>query len=91
VVQDHLGVLGILAFGILAEFDQVAGVEPGIGVAFKAARRPRQVDQQALKDGSPMSPGRPFEFAGVPDASQMSPGNFAQIPGFIGYVLDFRG
>jgi hypothetical protein len=50
VVEDHLRFALPMAFGLLAEVDEAARIEQGIGVALEPARVPRQVDQQAVED-----------------------------------------
>ena len=46
---DHLRFAPILAFRLLAEFDQQCRVEKGIGVALETARVPGQVYQKAVQ------------------------------------------
>lgn len=50
VIQEHLRFQRILAFGRFAQGQKAFGFEQGIGIAFQAARVPRQIDQQAIPD-----------------------------------------
>jgi hypothetical protein len=50
VVEDHLGFALVLALGELPEGDEVLGVQPCVGIPFKAAGGPRQVDQESIEN-----------------------------------------
>ena len=50
VVEDHLRFEPVAALRLLAELDQPLRVEQRVGVAFKTARIPRQVDQKPVQN-----------------------------------------
>src|SRR5438093_195398 len=50
VVQNHLRLQGILAFGGLSQCEEALCVEQRIGIALQTARIPGQVNQQTAED-----------------------------------------
>src|SRR5437867_2245015 len=50
VVQNHLRLQGLLAFGLLALGEEALGVEQRIGIALQTAGIPGQVNQQTAED-----------------------------------------
>ena len=86
VIQNHLRFEQCLAPGRLAVLDQLAGVEPGVGIAFQMAGSPREVDQEAGKDGSAMRPGGCARPAGVAHSSQLAAQRLGEVPRLVGLV-----
>ena len=52
MVQDHLRFDRSLSASGLPVLNQLARVQPRISIAFQVARCPRQVNQQAIENGS---------------------------------------
>src|SRR5262249_61888034 len=50
VVQNHLRLQGILAFGGLSQCEETFCLEQRIGIALQSTRIPGQVNQQPVKD-----------------------------------------
>ena len=86
VVQNHLRFEQCLAPGRLAVLDQLARIEPGVGIAFQMAGSPREVDQEAGKDGSTMSPRGCSRPAGVAHPPQLAAQRLGEVPRLVGLV-----
>lgn len=66
VVQYHLRFQGILAFGVLPEFQQSLGFEQRVGIAFESAGVPGKIDQQAIENLSYIGSSRILLFRRAP-------------------------
>jgi hypothetical protein len=50
MVHDHLRFEPVAALRLLAEFDEPLGVEQRVRVSFRAARVPREIDQETAEN-----------------------------------------
>src|SRR5712692_11560694 len=74
VVQYHLRLPGILAFGDLSQLQQTLRFEQRIGVALQTAGIPGQVDQQAAEDLPRIGSGWAHTIRRSPQFEKMLPG-----------------
>ena len=87
VVQDHLCLAGIVAFGRFAELDQPLRVQQRIGIAFETARVPGEIDQQPFVDLPRIGSGGVLAVGRVPEVEEMSPSFRREIPRHAGPVI----
>lgn len=87
VVQDHLGLGGVFAFGRLPFFDELPGVEQRIGVPLQVRRGPGEVDQQSVQDVARVGSRRAFRVGRAADPCQLGDGTLRQVAALVGPVL----
>ena len=79
VIKDHLRLARILALRGLAERKQTLGFEQRIGVAFKPAGIPREVDEEPIENVARIRSRRPFPFGRSPrPSSEAMPARLAK-------------
>ncbi|MNR20655.1 hypothetical protein D3C85_1375090 [compost metagenome] len=86
VVQDHLRFDSSLAVRHLPMLDQLARIEPGIGVSLQMAGRPGQVDQQPIQNGAAVGAYRCLGLRRVADLVQLPAQWLRQVPSAIRLV-----
>jgi hypothetical protein len=86
VIEDHLRFEAPFSFRFLAKIDQAPGIEQRIGVAFKTARIPRQVDEQPVQNLFGIGAGRLFGDPGRAEFAQARSLGGREIEAFIGPV-----
>lgn len=72
VVQDHLGFDSGFATGRFPMVNEFARIETRIGISFQMARRPRQIDEQAIQYGPAVGACRCFDVSGAPHPLQLA-------------------
>ena len=87
VVEDHLRLAGIAAFGRFPEFDQPLRVQQRVGVAFEAARVPGKIDQQPFVDLAGKGSGGVLAVRGVSERQESLTHRGREVPGYPGAVV----